>query len=114
MMWVGISMAVLAWGSLGAKAFLLIIVSLIAGLYCRPWRGLLTWPLALAILIFSNGLPSWIGGIWIMTAFLVSGWIEWCGDRLQGRLLQDEVLLALALQLQGLHEHPVVVIKPGK
>ena len=114
MSWAGLLMAALAWRSLGPKALLLVLVSLVAGFCCRPWRGYLTWLVALALLIFSKGLPSWAGGTWLLTAFLISGWIEWCGDRLQERLLQDEVLLALALQPGGLHERPVAVIKSGK
>jgi hypothetical protein len=117
MVWVGVAMAGLAWTSLGPKAILLVAVSLAAGMYCRPWRGQLTWFLALAFLIFSKGLLSWTGGAWLLTAFFVSGWISWCGDRLAERLLQNEPLLVWALQPRGTNpilERPVAVIKPGK
>jgi hypothetical protein len=117
MVWVGLFMATLAWHSLGAKALLLTLVSLLAGFWCRPWRWLLTWPVALLAFIFSDGLFSWIGGTWLLTAFLVSGWITWCANRLTERLLQNEALLVWALQPRGpnqLHEGPVAFIRAGK
>ncbi len=115
--WVGLLMAALAWGSLGPKALLLMLVSLVAGIYCRPWRGYLSWLVALGLLIFSSGLPSWAGGTWLLTAFLVSGWISWCADRLTERLLRNEALLVWALQPRGpdpILQSPVAFIKPGR
>jgi hypothetical protein len=89
-----------AWPSLGLDALLLVPVSLVAGVYCRPWRGHLTWLVALGLLVFARRFLSWAGGTWLLTAFLVSGWISWCADRLTERLLQNEGLLTWALQPQ--------------
>jgi len=117
MYWVGFLMAALAWRSVGASALLLILISLVAGLYCRPWRGHLTWIVALAALVVGRGFVSWAGGTWLLTAFLISGWISWCAARLTERLLNDETLLAWALQPRGpdlLMQGPVAVIKPGR
>lgn len=117
MVWAGLLMSVFAWGSAGPKAMLLVLVSLIAGLYCRPWRGYLSWLVALAVLIFAKGLASLAGGTWLLTAFLVCGWISWCADRLTERLLRDEALLVWALQPRGpdsILQGPVAFIKPGR
>jgi hypothetical protein len=116
MAWVGLLLAGLAWSSVGIKALGLIAVSLAAGLYCRPWRGAITWLVAILLLIFSSGFLRWAGGTWLLTAFLVSGWIRWCADRFTDRLLQSEPLLAWALQPRGedaIHEGPVAFIKTG-
>jgi hypothetical protein len=116
MWWVGVAMAAFAWRSIGPKALLLMPVSLLAGLYCRPWRGAMTWLVALVLLVFSRGYLSWVGGTWLLTAFLVSGWIRWCADRLTERLLDNEPLLAWALQPRGpnlIQQGPVAFIKPG-
>lgn len=117
MAWIGLLMAAFASRSVGLMASLLVVVSLIAGLYCRPWRGYLSWLIALALLIFGKGLLSWAGGTWLLTAFLASGWISWCADRLTERLLRNEALLVWALQPQGpnsILQGPVAVIKPGQ
>jgi len=116
MLWVGLLMTGLAWSTLGARALLLVIVSLAAGIYCRPWRGTATWVLAICLLIFSSGLPAWLGGTWLLTAFLVCGWVEWCGHQLRERLLQDEELLTWALQSRGadpIVHSPIAIIEPG-
>jgi len=112
--WVGLLMVAFAWGNVGPKAILLVLVSLIAGFYCRPWRGFLSWWIALAALVFANGFASWAGGTWLLTALLMCGWTEWCGNQFNARLLQNEALLVWALQPRGpdpLHEHAVAVVK---
>ncbi len=114
MVWVGVAMVAFAWPSIGWKALWLIPVSLLAGLYCRPWRGLFTLLIALAALAFADGLLSWIGGTWLLTGFLVSGWVVWCADRLRERLLLNESLLALALQPRGsnpITQGPIAAIR---
>lgn len=112
MLWVGIVQSIISWHSIGVKGLLLIPVSLIAGLYCRPWRGYLSWLIALGLLIFTKGLLSWMGGTWLLTAFLVSGWYEWCADMLTIKLLKNESLLIWALQpRESKHQNPVAVIR---
>jgi len=114
--WVGLLMAALAWRFVGPKALVVLPVSLMAGLYCRPWRGHLTWLVALAVLIFGHGLLRWAGGTWLLTAFLVSSWVSWCADRLSERLLHNEALLTWALQPRGpdpILQRPVAAIRPG-
>ena len=114
MLWVGIVLSIISWHTIGVKGLLLIPVSLLAGLYCRPWRGYLSWFIALGLLIFTKGLLSWFGGAWLLTAFLVSGWYEWCADRLTEKILKNESLLIWSLQpRESDHgvQNPIAVIK---
>lgn len=95
--WAAALMIAFAWPSLGLSALLLALVSMVAFAVCRPWRAYWTWLLALALLIFGQGLPSWSGGMWLLSATLVCGYYEWCSDRFTERLLANEELLAQAL-----------------